>query len=530
MRSTHAIVCDCFVVSLPDQAASGATASRSVPRVTSAETSGADTSADAVPRGQAASGYQVPGHQPPSSLPSPGGRGPAYPVHWFQTGAVLPTMGRAQPRPRGSALPWVVVFLAAFLVCSMAGIAGLVGYADSVGALDTQASWRPGAGSSPGNLTPAQNASVSEWTDWARRSVDDALSEQATALLDADEEGYLAAVDPTNADLVALHKRRFRVLQEMGIGAWTEALTGGLTASGSRSWQGDIKISYCFGAATCTPVPLVVTSEWDVKDDRLVMVSLEESEAQWNGPRPWETDDLSVYTGNRVVIATTKINAWRLPEAVKAADRAALVADSLARWTPPPSRYLIFLAGPNDWKRWYGHSQPEWAAAWAVPVGRTTTEVVVRTQVVHQRGLELLLTHELTHVTTLAGNRDGATPSAWWLIEGLADYATMTNRPVREYDAIPPTRAFVRGRWDGDPAVTAPPATASLEEASGRYGVAFLTVRYIADKYGHDNMLDFFGRVVHDNQSADAAAQGALGQPWATVSAACAAFIRSSVG
>jgi hypothetical protein len=191
---------------------------------------------------------------------------------------------------------------------------------------------------------------------------------------------------------------------------------------------------------------------------------------------------------------------------------------------------VIFLAGPNDWQRWYGHEQPEWAAAWAVPVSSMVTEVVVRTQAVQQRGLEQLLTHELTHVTTLAGRRDGANRSAWWLIEGIADYATMIGKSIGEYDALSQTRSFVRGRWDGNPAVDAPAVDASLEEASARYGVAFLAVRRIADVYGQDKMLDFWGRIVHDNVTAENAASQVLGADWDTVKANCTQYIRDAVG
>jgi hypothetical protein len=163
-------------------------------------------------------------------------------------------------------------------------------------------------------------------------------------------------------------------------------------------------------------------------------------------------------------------------------------------------------------------------------VGGNVSEVVVRTEVVQQRGLQTLLTHELTHVTTLAGKATGANYAAnWWLIEGIADYATMIDKAVKAYDSMAPTRSFVRNGWNGDPGVKPPTINASLADASGRYGVAFLAVRRISDKYGRDKMMDFWGRVVHDNQDLDTASQAALGQPWATVSADCTSFIRSAV-
>ena len=432
------------------------------------------------------------------------------------------------PRALGRPLRWILTIVAMILVCSVLGAGGLVGYADYAGALDTQAQWQPGTAPKV-ELPPAQNAPAAEWTSWARRLLSDLLTAQAKALLEANEAGYLAAVDPKNAQLVSDHKRRYKVLRAMGPGVWTQALTGALKDSGERSWQADIKISYCFGAASCSSAQLVESSTWELQGDHLVMVKLVQSEPEWNGPRPWETDELTVSTGRRVVIATTKTNAWRLPEAVKSADRAAVVADTLAKWESPPSRYVVFLAGPNDWRRWYGHTQPDWAAAWAVPVSDNVTEVVVRTEVVQQRGLETLLTHELTHVTTLAGKRDGAGRSAWWLIEGVADYATMIGKAVGSYDGITSTRAFVRNKWDGDPAVDAPTVNAGLQEAAGRYGVAFLAVRRISDKYGQAKMLDFWGKVVHDNQDINTAATTVLGASWPTVQADCAAFVRSSV-
>ena len=114
--------------------------------------------------------------------------------------------------------------------------------------------------------------------------------------------------------------------------------------------------------------------------------------------------------GTRVVVAATKANAWRLADAVSHADQAAMVADTFAKWEPPPSRYVIFLAGPTDWSSWYGHDQPDWAGG----LGGAGQQHGHRGRGPHRGGAaartwSTLLTHELTHVTSLAGKRDGAT-------------------------------------------------------------------------------------------------------------------------
>lgn len=492
--------------------------------------------------GQTATGQPGPVHSGPTAAepiatprPAPGagtlyGRGqaavpyapPGYPYPPWVLVPIPP------PRPRRRALPWVLGTITTVTVLAVLALGGFVAVNQYAVEGGLRGTWR--AAPSPTELPPAANAPASEWASWARRTINDTVQAQAAALVAGDEEAFLAPVDSTNGQLVQEHQRRFRVLRAMGPGVWTQSVSGIPRASGERAWTADVRISYCFGAASCQAVQLVVGSEWALRDDRLLMIGLTPSDSSETGPRPWETDDLSVKTGERVVVAAQKANAWRLDDAVRAGDRAAAVADRLSKWSDPPSRYVVFLAGPDDWNRWYGHEQPEWAAAWAVPVSTSVTEVVIRTEVVQQRGLESLLTHELTHVTTLAGDRDGAGRSAWWLVEGIADYATMVDKSVRGYDALVPTRNFVRRDWDGNPAVDPPSTTASLEEASARYGIAFLAVRRIADLYTEEKLLAFFGRVVHDNDSLDTAALGALGVEWATVQDECAKFIRASVG
>src|SRR5262249_22941322 len=153
---------------------------------------------------------------------------------------------------------------------------------------------------------------------------------QAKALLAGDEQGFEAPADPANATLTADLKRRFTVLRAMGLGQWTESLTGGLHESASRSWAGDIRISDCFGDKNCVAAQVTESGRWEVHNDELVMVELGKTDPDENGPRPWETDQLSVVQGKRAIVASTKVNEWRLDSAIVAADKAALVADQFA--------------------------------------------------------------------------------------------------------------------------------------------------------------------------------------------------------
>jgi hypothetical protein len=235
-----------------------------------------------------------------------------------------------------------------------------------------------------------------------------------------------------------------------------------------------------------------------------------------------------VKTGKRAVVATTKGLKSRLPAAVAAIDRAAAIADQFAKWTPAPSKYVVYLAGPSNWKNWYGHEQPEWAAAWAVPVGDDVSEVVVRTDAVPQSELEMLMRHELTHVTSLAGATYGGS-SAWWMVEGLAEYAEFSDKPASDYDALGPVGVYLGSKaWKDDVRVAPPNEDASVSQAAGAYGIGYLAIRRIAERFGRTKMLNFFGAVLQDGKTIPEAAKSALGTSWTNVNNDCVQYIRNN--
>ncbi|HEY7222716.1 MAG TPA: hypothetical protein VH561_03760 [Micromonosporaceae bacterium] len=424
----------------------------------------------------------------------------------------------ARPAVRHSAGGWALVAVSAVVVVASL-CAGLV-TAVVPRAADPSASFH-----AAGQLDtpPAADAPASDWNTWARRAVDEEVGWQAAALVKGDEKAYLAPVDPDDSSLRTELRHRFEVLREMGVGQWTQEVRGRPDVTGELSWHADIRVNYCFGDSTCRLNSLVIGTDWRMDGEQLLLTDVDESAEDQAGPRPWETGELAVATGKRTVVASSPYLKYRLADTLKAAEKAAAVADTLAHWYGPPSRYVIFLAGGSDWSSWYGFSKPEWSAG--VYINRTDNEVVINSTV-HDPTETLV--HELTHVATFAGKDAGRSEATWWLEEGIAEYATMIGKPVSKYDAMAPTRTFVRKSWDGDPAVDRPSDDASLDEAAARYGVAFLAVRRMADLYGQNAMLDFFGAVVHEGTSLDDAAQAVFGKSWKTVSADCASFIRDA--
>jgi hypothetical protein len=247
-----------------------------------------------------------------------------------------------------------------------------------------------------------------------------------------------------------------------------------------------------------------------------------------DGPRPWEVSDLSVAVGKRTLVATTGAYRSRLPDLLKQAEQAALVADRYAVDGTPPERYRVFYAGPTEWKRWYGGGRPAWTAGYAVAVGGDDYEVVLNAADLHHTMVDDLLRHELTHAASMPGRGVGG--AHWWLVEGIAEYAAAGGRPLSRYDGLDALRRLEDGKvWNGRLDSLEPAKDAADWEVGGRYAVGYLAVRHLIDRFGEDRTLAFFKAVVHGGRPIEEAAREAFGEQWATLHDDCVSYVRSAV-
>jgi hypothetical protein len=342
--------------------------------------------------------------------------------------------------------------------------------------------------------------------------VDAALTRQEAALVAGDPAGFLAPVDPADSALRGELTRRYNSLRAMQVAVWDETPAGPPTRVADGSWSVPVHVRYCFVVPDCVPLELPVTTRW-TDGGTLRLVGFATSKSDDLGPRPWEVSDLRAAVGARVIVATTPRYASRLPAVLTAAEKAASVVDRYARWGKPPGRYVVYIAGPDEWGLWYGIKQQSWVAAFAMPLTDTSTEVVLNVDHVGVRDVTDILRHELTHVVTLAGVGRSYDHS-WWLVEGIAEYVRVTGG-ARPFDGLGDLRKYVySGRWSGDTALDAPPSDTSPSDVNGRYAVAYLAVKRLADRFGEDRMLDFFAAVARDGQSLAEAAPAVFGVPW----------------
>ncbi|WP_238010938.1 basic secretory family protein [Dactylosporangium sp. AC04546] len=354
-----------------------------------------------------------------------------------------------------------------------------------------------------------------------------ALTEQGASLLAGDQDGFLSAVDPSVPQLRARLAQRYASLRQLQVKVWDPALVGKVDTAPDGTASATVFVQYCYVVTTCDRMNLQAATRWKVAGKTVTLLDFGTSEDL--GPRPWEASELRTAVGDRVVLSTTPKYAGRLQSMLSAAERAATLADRYAKWGPPPSRYVVYLAGPDEWASWYGMKQENWVAGFALPLTADATEIVLNAARVDTKATLDVLRHEFTHVVTLA-HVDRAYDNTWWLVEGIAEYVRVkgTGKP---FDAMGEVRTFVRsGRWKNtEIAMDDPPEGTSTADVSGRYGIAYLSVQRLADRFGEERMLQFFDLAARQGVALDEAASKAFGIGWDDVAADCVKNIKSRI-
>ncbi|WP_426503407.1 hypothetical protein ACPPVO_38020 [Dactylosporangium sp. McL0621] len=347
------------------------------------------------------------------------------------------------------------------------------------------------------------------------------LKGQSEAMVQGDRDAYLAAFPATETQLRERAGRRFDSLAALGVRRWDLA-TNGVPGQFNGLWRVPVSIGYCFDVPDCTPVPLLVDTDWTVAHGRVRLAGWEQTN------RPWDTARLTVRRGERVTVAAAEsVDPDLFDTLLRAAEAAAPVDDRVASsFGGPPRRYLVFVAGDEEWASWYD-SDTENAAAYTIPLQPGTSDVVVdRRSIRGEAWNRTLMTHEFAHVVTLGGTRPPF--GAWWLVEGIAEYVANGDGTALR-DDLPSVQKYLKAeRWDGTVALGPPADGATLDDTVARYGIALLAVTYLARQFGEAKMLAFFAQVVRRGATLDAAATSALGATWSTVARDAAASVRAA--
>ncbi|MDG4791621.1 hypothetical protein O7626_37970 [Micromonospora sp. WMMD1102] len=454
-------------------------------------------------------GYPVPGgHPAPGGNPAPGG----YPV---PAGLLPPPRRRRWPL-------WVGLgTVVALLLCAAPVAIGAV-------LLDRVAGPTGPAAGAGAVASPKAGDPATVTGDWLTEQIRGLLDGQAKALLGGDEQGYVGLAQPNTAIARQL-RRDFRTLRAMRVSKWEPKLLGRVSELNTAGeWRANLTVAHCFVGPDCEPNEITMVTRWKDTAGQPRLFAIDTDRTGGPGrPRPWESDELVASIGERTLVAAPRAFRDRLPDLLREGERAAKVADRYAVDGSPPERYLIFYAGPNEWSRWYGGNRAEWTAGYAVPVGGDQYDLVLNSKAVVPGQYADLMRHELTHASSLAG-AGRIDDDAWWLVEGLAEHAAAGGRPASRYDSLDDVDRLVKSGWNGELADVSPSARSEDWHVAGSYGVGYLAVRHLVDRFGEQKVLAFFKAVVHDGRSEVDASREMFGRDWAKLHDECVAYAKKT--
>ncbi|WP_117208373.1 hypothetical protein [Allorhizocola rhizosphaerae] len=427
-------------------------------------------------------------------------------VHQSYGGNVPPPMPALPPPPPRVRRPWgrwIGVAVGIVAVFCVASTVVVVKVADLLS--------QPRARTSPAAQEPPEMQRVRA-----------ALDRQRSALLGGDEAGYLSIIDPTagDEDRQAM-RRQFAALRAMKVSEWRDDLRSPIDRADGR-WSVEVASKVCFVTSPCDDGFAVAETVWLVTADAATLVDWEAE----NHPHPWQLSELVSASGERTVVATTKEHASRLPSILRAAEEAAVVADRFA-YEKKPARYVVYFAGRSEWQRWFRLNLADWTGAVAVSVSDHRYEVVLNGSDMSNDAVAGHLRHELTHASTLPG-RHKDNERLWWLKEGIAELAEANGAPMRHHpgllDAADALAASTTGFELAEPA-----NSATDEQVSGAYAVAYLAVRCLSERFGERRMVEFFHAVVHEDATYVKASAGVFGVDWSVLNQGCLDYVTSAV-
>ncbi|MFC8830267.1 hypothetical protein ACFT9I_33630 [Streptomyces sp. NPDC057137] len=367
-----------------------------------------------------------------------------------------------------------------------------------------------------GCLLVASGCSAPTATDAATGAIQRILDRRADALLDRDESGYLAAVDPAADDLLAAERRTYRNLTDVPVRSW-EYKVRDVDRSGTRA-TASAELRYRIAGYDSAPVTSARTLELTERDGRWYVTA--DRPGEGGVQQLWQQGAVDVVHGRRSLILGVGQDNARLREIAAVADRAVPAVDEAwpGTWS---GRVVVLVPGSvASMAGLLGASATSYRGIAAVTTGETRQQgsspadrVIVNPDaygILGDFGRRVVLTHETTHVATRA-DTSGATPM--WLSEGFSDWAAYRDTSRTDGQAAPELeRSLRRGELpaalpeDGDFAFDA-----KADELARAYEGGRLACELIAQRWGERKLTDFY-RAVGKHEQREGAVEDAMNE------------------
>lgn len=373
-----------------------------------------------------------------------------------------------------------------------------------------------GPGQPMGAVSPAPPPDHADAT--RTDAVADLLHRRAEAVLDRDEQAFLATIDPkAEESFVTTQRRLFENLAGVPLDEWayrlrpddaldlTELPDETLGSPAGELWAPAVDLSYALRGADVTPTDRSMGylfarhgDAWYLRSDT-ALDGL--GRRTWRGP--WDYAPCQVTTTEYGIVLSH-------PGSEPMADRLVRELDSSVRAVAEiwPTRWservaVLLPDSPGEMRALVGPDFPvESVVAVAVAdrVDNATRSVAGQRVVLSPSGvralsvasLRVVLRHEITHLAARADTVDG---SPTWLLEGFADYVGYRDSGVTLAEGAPDLAKQVRR--DGPPAALPEDHAFRTRgpDLDLAYQQSWSIARFIADRHGERTLIDVYRRL-----------------------------------
>ncbi|MCP3817408.1 hypothetical protein NLX86_04420 [Streptomyces sp. A3M-1-3] len=356
--------------------------------------------------------------------------------------------------------------------------------------------------------------------DTAAREVQRTLDLRAAAVLDRDEDAYLAALDPAASALRAAARREFANLADVPLQSWAYELTS-LRRNGSTA-TARVELRYRLQGYDRAPVTAGRELELAEDDGRWYVAA--DRPVKGGTQQLWQQGRVTAVRGTHSLVLGVGRPAGMLRAVAEAADRAVPAVD--AAWTGDwAGRVVVLVPGSLDgMASLLGAPAAGYRGIAAVTTGESggsssapADRVIVNPEayaVLGEHGRRTVLTHETAHVATRA-HTSAATPL--WLSEGFADWVAYRGTDRTAAQAAPELRRAVRGGGlpgrlpaDGEFGFSG-----DADRLARAYEGGWLACRLIADRWGEEKLTAFY-RAVGAHKKREGAVERAMDEVLST--------------
>jgi hypothetical protein len=358
------------------------------------------------------------------------------------------------------------------------------------------------ASKTPGQLSAAETAA-------RKKAVDAVLARRAAAVLKGDLKGFMAPVDPKQAELVTRQRLLFTNLRKFGFGTLQYFTADMFPAApalvekfGDTAFSTRVMMRYQITGLDPRPVQTDLGYTFVPRGGAWVLVDDSGNDdllTEAGHRQAWDFEEVALVRRGKVVVVVDKREAALGTKIGLAAEKA--VKSVRKHWKRPWNGAVLVVAMPQVRVMstlWTAGSGDGWTiAAKAVtlfegeqmgkPVGRPIGSRIVVNPELRKRLDKDLLVHEMTHVATATLG----TNAPIWAVEGMAEYVRCRSIEDDPHWSVDPYRKRVRTKYL--PKLKSLPTTATFDgDADLAYGTSWWIVEYLADKLGEKKLATLY--------------------------------------